>query len=61
LLCIELLDSGPGGPKCVGNAIKWLGYPNLSVDSLFSDAQFWSLGRTRHRWKNIKVVHKEIG
>lgn len=30
------IDSGPGGPKRVGNAIKWLGYPNLNVDSLFS-------------------------
>jgi hypothetical protein len=32
-LYIELLDSGP---KHVGNAIKWLGYPNLNVDSCFS-------------------------
>jgi hypothetical protein len=61
-LYIELLDSGPGGPKCVGNAIKWLGYPNLSVGSLFSLViQFWSLGRTRHRWKIIKMVDKEVG
>jgi hypothetical protein len=65
LFYIELVDNGLAWLNHVGNTIKWLGYPNLSVHSLFAlviNAQFWSLGRTRHRWKNIiKMDHKEIG